>query len=97
MARTLTDLQLPSTTSFYQQIQSIVASTVSYEARLSQVVEFLSTLTVEDLDAIGVPATGSDFGLRTDLVTLRSSLTAIQAEIALHKTILDALRPITTL
>ena len=97
MTRTLNDVQLVTADEFYRQIKTFVSNTVSYQARLQQFVQFMAGLTIEDLDAIGIPAAGADFGLRADLVTLRTGLNAIESEMALNEAIFNKFRTIITL
>jgi hypothetical protein len=65
-----TEIQLPSKAELYRDIRTL-ANEISMRAlRWQQASDFINTLTVADLDAIGVPA-GQ---IRTDLADLKQVL-----------------------
>ena len=63
----LTELQLPTKQSFYQNIQTAASEMDNTMNRWRNMVEFLAVMDTADLDAMGIPA-GQ---VRTDLVDFR--------------------------
>lgn len=79
----MNEVQLPTKDDFYRVIRNAANQVESNGVRWTDLSNALAALTVEDLNAMGVPTTGT---LRTDLAAVRTSLanivTAIQAESA---------------
>lgn len=63
----LTELQLPTKSNFYSNIQAAASEMDSIMSRWQNMVDFLATMDTSDLDAMGVAA-GQ---VRTDLVDFR--------------------------
>ena len=66
----LSVLQLPTLESLYQSLKAIATEDKRRILRVTEVSEFLNTMTVADLDALAVPA-----DIRDDLIDLRTVLT----------------------
>ena len=69
----LTELQLPTKTDLYNNLQAIAGEIVGRMLRWQEASEFLAKLELADLDALGIAA-GQ---VRTDLVNFRTALDQI--------------------
>lgn len=70
----LTELQRPTKEDFYKNMRN--NATAIYQimnSTIRRMTEFLALVDSDTLDDMGVPAAGSDDGLRTDLVNFRTA------------------------
>ena len=68
----MTELQQPSKADFYANIRNKASTFYNTMAALKAEAEFLNGMDADTLDNMTVPAAGSDEGLRTDLLQLRT-------------------------
>lgn len=84
----LTELNTPTKAEVYRNVQDVAGEIKSRGLRWNEMSEFIQSLTVTDLDALGIPAGP----VRTDLNNFRTALDAIVAVIESNETVLDVLR-----
>lgn len=84
----LTEIQIPTKTAFYNDMQSIANQIKKMQLRLTEVSEFIQTMATADFDTMGIPAGD----IRTDFGNFRTSMDSIVTELATHETIVDKIR-----
>ena len=71
----LTELQLPTKSSFYNRLQSVASEMDQIMQRWADMAEFIANVESSDLDTMGVPS-GQ---IRTDLVEFRTAMEEVVA------------------
>ena len=72
----LTELQQPTKADFYRDLQGMAGEIQSRMQRWEWAADFLDNMGTEELDALGVPNTGT---IRADIVKFRTMLRDIRA------------------
>jgi hypothetical protein len=70
----LTELQQPAKSDFYQNCRTRTSTWYNTMNTLKAMAEFLARMDATTLNNMAVPASGSDEGLRADLIDLRAAV-----------------------
>jgi len=72
----LTELQMPDKNTFYVKIKDLASRMRKTVAEWEAMSEYIAAVDASDMDAMGVPASGTD-DTRADLVKFRTALTEL--------------------